>query len=120
VNERTQIQSKSETPSFSPLPSLAGGTSLLQRKYACGGTPGVDGECDQCRKRRLQRQASNPETAPPIVHETLSSPGQPLDASTRAFMERRFGHDFSKIRIHADEKAAASARAVNALAYTVG
>jgi outer membrane protein OmpA-like peptidoglycan-associated protein len=35
-------------------------------------------------------------------------------------MEPRFGHDFSRVRVHADGKAAASARAVDALAYTVG
>jgi len=35
-------------------------------------------------------------------------------------MESRFGHDFSRVRIHTDEKAAESARAVNALAYTAG
>jgi hypothetical protein len=39
---------------------------------------------------------------------------------TLAFMEPRFGHDFSRVRIHTDEKAAESARAINALAYTVG
>ena len=57
---------------------------------------------------------------PPIVHEVLRSPGQPLDAATRAFMEPRFGHDFSRVRVHTDTKAAESARAVSALAYTVG
>jgi hypothetical protein len=50
----------------------------------------------------------------------LRSPGQPLDANARAFFEPRFGHDFSKVRIHADEEAAESAQGVNALAYTVG
>ena len=35
-------------------------------------------------------------------------------------MESRFGHDFSQVRVHRDAKAAESARAVNALAYTVG
>jgi hypothetical protein len=58
--------------------------------------------------------------APPIVHEVLRSTGQPLDSSTRGFMESRFGHDFSQVRLHTDARAAASARAVNALAYTVG
>jgi LysM repeat protein len=58
--------------------------------------------------------------APPIVHDVLRSPGQPLDAATRAFMEPRFGHDFSKVRVHADAKAGESARAVNALAYAAG
>ena len=136
-------------------------------------------------KLSLQRSIRNddPETrnsgaVPAIVHEVLSSPGQPLAAETRAFMEPRFGHkfghnfgnlkvqqspppqpqgkltvsepgdvheqeadevaeqvtrsiapplnpntpryDFSQVRIHTGERAAASAQAVNALAYTVG
>ena len=36
-----------------------------------------------------------------------------------AFLEPRFGHDFSKVRVYADDSAAASARALHALAYTV-
>ena len=59
-------------------------------------------------------------TAPPIVQEVLSSPGRPLDIATRAFFEPRFGRDFGSVRVHTDEKAAQSARAVNAQAYTVG
>jgi len=59
--------------------------------------------------------------APPLVDEVLSSGGgQPLDESTRSFMESRFGHDFSRVRVHTDERAAESARSVNALAYTAG
>jgi Domain of unknown function (DUF4157)/Transglycosylase SLT domain len=54
------------------------------------------------------------------VHNILNSPGQPLDIATRSFMEPRFGHDFSNVRVHTDVKAAESARALNALAYTVG
>ena len=59
-------------------------------------------------------------TVPPIVHEVLSSAGQPLDAATRGFFEPRLGHDFSRVLVHADERAGDSARAVNASAYTVG
>jgi hypothetical protein len=101
-------------------------TGLLQRKCACGSAPGVDGQCDECREKQLglQRRASSPAapppTVPPIVYEALNSPGQPLDAKTRELMEPRFGHDFSKVRVHKDAKAAESVRAVNALAYTVG
>src|SRR3954452_15766007 len=76
----------------------------------------------------LQRAALSPpapETAgtrqgPAIVHEVLRSPGQPLDAATRAFFEPRFGHDFGHVRVHTDARAAESAASVNALAYTVG
>ncbi len=99
-------------------------SGVLQRKCACGSHTIAGGECAECRKesRVLQRQAithTRP-AVPPIVHEVLHSPGQPLDAATRAFMEPRFGHDFSHVRVHADAKAAESARAVNARAYTVG
>jgi hypothetical protein len=57
---------------------------------------------------------------PAIVHEALAAAGQPLDLATRALMERRFGHDFSRVRVHNDELAARSAEAVAAQAYTVG
>src|SRR5207244_7109625 len=81
-----------------------------------------------CREKRLekegtlQRAAINaaPTAIPPIVHDVLSSSGQPLDTGTRAFMEPRFGHDFGQVRVHTDARAAESAQAVNALAYTVG
>jgi hypothetical protein len=58
--------------------------------------------------------------APPVVNETLETPGEPLDASTRAFMESRFARDFSRVQVHTDSRAAESAAAVNAEAYTVG
>lgn len=54
------------------------------------------------------------------VREVLGSPGRPLDEKTRAYMEPRLGHDFGKVRVHADERAAESARSVGARAYTVG
>lgn len=56
----------------------------------------------------------------PMIGETLGQAGQPLDASTRSFMEPRFGFDFSRVRIHSDALAAESAAAINALAFTVG
>lgn len=97
---------------------------VLRRKCACGGTPGPTGECEQCRKKRLglQRQAAStgPAVAPPIVHDVLASSGAPLDSATRAFMEPRFGHSFADVRVHTDSRAAQSAAAVGALAYTVG
>ncbi len=52
--------------------------------------------------------------------KALKGGGQPLPESTRAFMEQRFGYDFSQVRVHTDAKAEESAKAVNAKAYTVG
>jgi hypothetical protein len=97
----------------------------LQRKCACGGDAGLFGECAECQsghRPALQRAGTgrdSPMSVPPIVREVLRSPGQPLDAGTRAFMEPRFGHDFSKVRVHADVGAAESAGKINAAAYTV-
>jgi Domain of unknown function (DUF4157)/Lysine-specific metallo-endopeptidase len=58
--------------------------------------------------------------APPLVRDALQGRGQPLDARTRAFFEPRFGHDFSRVRVHTDAAAASSARGIHALAYAVG
>jgi len=98
----------------------------LRRKCSCGGSGGADGQCEECKEKEqktLQRKAADAvesDVAPPIVHEVLDSPGQPLDQATRNFFEPRFGYDFSNVRIHSDSRAAESARAINALAYTVG
>jgi Domain of unknown function (DUF4157) len=56
---------------------------------------------------------------PESVHEVLRSPGEPLDPSSRAYFEPRFGCDFSQVRVHADATAEQSARALHADAYTV-
>src|SRR5258706_10363014 len=181
-------------------------TGLLQRTCACGGAPGVDGQCTECREKRLSTQGQvtpmtlqtkltvnkpgdryeqeadrvaeqvmrmpesvrastssdqmegmhiqrlqidhqelhrQPETEEedeeeiilakenagqvPAVTPDLQSRidylkgrGQPLPDSTRTLMESHFGHDFSRVRIHADTRAAETARILNAKAYTVG
>ena len=45
-------------------------------------------------------QDACPEAVPSSVRQTLDTPGRPLDASTRSFMEPRFGQDFSGVRVH--------------------
>ena len=175
MNTRVLTKARLSTTWGPPMHS-----NFLQRKCACGGTPGPSGECEGCRKRRLQQKICTPQQVDPpwratrddssvlpIVHEVLNSPGQPLDPATRTFMEKRFfggftqlpvqrqssepmlgasngarerhanrvaelvlkgsppkGHqmsfNFDGVRIHADEKAARSAQALNARAYAVG
>lgn len=97
------------------------------RGRTCGCGPDTSsGACPECAtslRGGLQRAETGSAwlgPVPPSVHEVLASPGQPLDAATRSYMEPRFGHDFSQVRVHADARAAGSARAVSALAYTVG
>jgi hypothetical protein len=74
----------------------------------------------------LQRSAGNAAVSELVeegrspVHDVISSGGRPLDADVRTDMEARLGHDFSDVRVHDDSSASASAKAVNAHAYTVG
>ena len=90
----------------------ADGPALLQRKCA---------KCEE-EERHIQRKLAG--AGPPAkssgVQQVLSSPGQPLDPGALAFMEPRFGRDFSRVRVHTDSNAASSARELNAQAYTVG
>src|SRR5207249_1248972 len=59
---------------------------------------------------------------PGIIEQVLRSAGQPLDPSIRATFEPRLGRDFGHVRVHTinSAEAAASARSINALAYTAG
>jgi hypothetical protein len=61
--------------------------------------------CPRCRAQAVQQQ---------------SGPGTGLDSAARLFMENAFGQDFGNVRLHADGKAAESARGMDARAYTVG
>lgn len=92
-------------------------------------------ECDEQMQRqstdeseeedRIQaRQQSDNSTGIPQDLESninsLKGGGQPLSQTTRAYFEPRFGYDFSKVRVHADNHAADVARSVNARAFTLG
>lgn len=82
-------------------------------------------KCADCEEEiKLQKKGFGPQAhtadAPALVHGVMRSPGQQLDAATRAYFEPRFGHDFSRVRIHTDETAGRSASAIAAKAYAVG
>lgn len=104
-----------------------GHAAMLQRKCSCGGQAKAGGECEECKKKRtaLQRKPASSahggsSLAPPIVHDVLRSSGRPLAPQTQKSMEKHFGHDFSRVRVHTDAQAAKSTRAVDAKAWTVG
>jgi len=73
---------------------------------------------------RVQRAIGAPTgdamTAPASVDHALATAGEPLEPVLRQDMEQRFGHDFSRVRVHFDAVADRSARDVNANAYAVG
>jgi hypothetical protein len=85
----------------------------------------VQRKCSTCEDEEKVRRsavgsAPGAVSAPAVVHDVLRSTGQPLDAGTRAFMEPRFGSDFSAVHVHVGASADASARAMSATAYAVG
>jgi hypothetical protein len=89
-------------------------------------SPQVSRKCAHCEDEEKQSAVQRKESAaaqpsaPASVYQALNSPGQPLDSKTRAFMEPRFGRDFSQVRIHTGRQPADSARSIGASAYTVG
>ena len=96
---------------------------LLQLQRASGNTAVgrlLHSTMNETSSHSKDRPSVGRDSVPAIVHDVLRSPGQTLDATTRAVMESRFGYDFGQVRIHSDEHAARSAAAVNALAYTAG
>jgi hypothetical protein len=101
-------------PLAAPVTRRAG---AVQRK--CGACAQEE-ENKKVRRRSADSSHGGGALAPPIVHQVLRTPGDPLASSTRAFFEPRFGHDFSRVRVHADAQAARSAQSVGAQAYTVG
>ncbi|HEY3138393.1 MAG TPA: DUF4157 domain-containing protein [Blastocatellia bacterium] len=121
MSKRSKTLTKDSPPqSPASLPRL----DLSQSRCACGAPAGVTGECVECAQKKLaasghvRDEAAHP--APSTVSDVVRAPGEPLDAETRASMESRLGHDFSRVRVHTDERAAQSASEVNALAYTIG
>lgn len=87
--------------------------------YHPGTPPGVTGTRGQVLQRAAMRPAG-PSGDPTAVEEVLREPGRSLPQSTRDAVEPLLGHDFGQVRIHTDTRAAESARAVGASAYTLG
>jgi hypothetical protein len=140
----TAVAQKTAAPALTVAP-----TAIVQRQCDCG-DHAAGGECEECKKKRgvLARSASGPfaprgsaprgsaprgsalggsalRSAAPrdslrSITETLQSPGRPLDRDVCGFMESRFQHDFSAVRVHTDAPAAASSRALQARAWALG
>src|SRR5689334_15729859 len=123
----TSLAGISQTRKSWPTRSVSASSPLLQRKCACGNSPGLTGQCEDCDKEKLvQRspasEARQPATSPQLIAQVQSmhGSGKPLSTELRDYFEPRFGHDFSRVRIHTDAAAADTSRALNARAYTLG
>lgn len=112
MNATAQVR---ENPTSKP-PVTHVGSNLLQRKCACGGKSGLDGECTECRKKRLQRRFTNqaaPSTVSSIVPEGLSSSGQLGSWGAHNGAEPGYGHDFGRVWVRPPETAIAQTRLPN-------
>jgi outer membrane protein OmpA-like peptidoglycan-associated protein len=72
----------------------------------------------RCAPSRVPARANQPAAAG--VGRVLARAGQPIDHSTRVFLEPRFGRDLGDVQVHTDGEAAASAEALGASAFTLG
>jgi uncharacterized repeat protein (TIGR03803 family) len=81
--------------------------------------PAVSGVRPQIQRSAGQSVAQG-DIAPASVDRVLASSGRPLEPTLRQDMERRFGYDFSQVRVHSGAAAEQSAREVSANAYAVG
>ena len=120
----------------SPRDKLAGIEHDLQRATAAGGArtpagtslPGAALAVRMPPRRPSQVPVAStgkdgndlPRYTLPVLDVVGEGGGQPLDPVVRADMETRLGSDFSSVRIHTGHRAAKSAAAVSATAYTVG
>ena len=102
----TQMPATAHAPGSAPL--------------AISSQPATSNEGAKLQIKSAGAASAGPRLVPASVHTALSSPGQPLDASSRAFFEPFLGRDLSGVRVHVGGSAERSARDINASAYTVG
>jgi hypothetical protein len=83
---------------------------------ACGGSG-----CASCGGGTIRRKEASSGAARSARADTLSlGAGRPLDRATSSLFGSRYGADLSRVRVHDDAQAAASAKAMGARAFTIG
>ena len=95
-------------------------TGIAEQVMHMPGTHQEKNEQDQMGIKRVRSCLSTQAGVTCNEQKILRSPGQPLDPTTRAFMESRFSQDFTNVRIHTDSEAATLNNALKAHAFTVG
>jgi len=130
--DKEKIQAKPLSPQITPLiqrqtdnASEEDEEETLQAKPLLQRQEG-EGEKEEEETDQMLQASAGPGQAPAVSAgvasgvSTMQGGGQALSPATRAFMEPRFAHDFSKVRIHADRNAANTSQQINARAFTVG
>jgi hypothetical protein len=101
----------------SSLPVYSFSGDRLQRQVEEAPEAQVDDEEEQVQTKRIPHQM--PSVTSDLTSRLKASRGggQPLSASTREFMESRFNHDFSQVRVHTDGQANQLASDLKAQAF---
>jgi len=94
--------------------SVNSGNAIHRGRETC------EDEGESIQRKALPSEGRIPSHTPAHVRSAIGSGGRPLDSPTRSFFESRLGYDLSAVRVHAGSSAAESARAIKAIAYTLG
>lgn len=138
----TQSSGTDRTPVLAsrPVTIVSSCGHLVQRKLAVGATEDpAEREADRIADLALNRSFAleaptavvgvrcRPEgsdndiiSAPPSVERVLGRAGKKLDQPTQHDMARRFGHDFSTVRIHSDSATDDATSEIGARAFACG
>ncbi len=94
----------------------------LQRACPCGGGRPKSQNRQDVQTQIQTKPAQGNDIGKPAssAEKAISSPGHPLNSTTRDFFEPRMGYDLTKVRVHTDSSADKKSRALNARAFTQG
>ena len=101
-----------------PAPAVLSAPNQINRK--CTACEEEAAKTLQAKPAGVSQVGTEEAVASTTVQGTILKPGQPLDQDAQSFFGKRFGYDFSQVRVHSDEQSTASAKALHARAYTVG
>ncbi|UCC86430.1 MAG: DUF4157 domain-containing protein [Anaerolineales bacterium] len=110
--EEEEVQMKPARLGKGGLPLVASITPLVQRQQ----------EEEEVQMKRRQGADGSFQASPGLQTRLAAHQGggQPLPAHVRAFMEPRFGADFSNVRVHTDSEAVQMSQRLSAQAFTHG
>jgi len=113
-----QVEEEEEKEGLMQIPLAEQISPLVQRQVELEKEEKEEEEILQSKEVSSQMPEVTPDFESRI--QSLKSSGQPLPEADRSFMERRFGVDFSGVRVHTDSDAVQMSKALNAEAFTIG
>ena len=96
------------------------GDAFVEQASILEGMIGNRGGSRYLTRRHVNPPAEAWSAAPRDVRDVIDQPGHPLDTAALVRFHASLGHDFSSVRVHTDDRAAASAASRSARAYTIG